>query len=152
MSSVVLLGVSSSITISDELMAESLCGRAVRVFFSSTKLLTSADAPVRQRAQMLGALVTSAVRWLVPSRPVLRKLRVQCATKLLWCLRLRTNTSWMDDRQFAAMRHIAKLWGRVCWGGLWDHLACRQHWRLLGHMLRSLASLVPKGVVGSETH
>lgn len=137
----VFLGLPLAIQEHDEDAAQSLLRRAVQAFFSNRRILIARHAPLDRRLYMFNSLITSTIRWalgtVLPTANNLRAMRVQCTTLLVWILRLRQHTSWQDTKQFSMICHIAKLWGRCCWGGLWDVLLLRCHWMLAGHMLRS---------------
>ena len=76
-------------------------------------------------------------------------LRCRCG---YWVLDFRQHQSWADVRQFASMRHAAKLWGRCRNGHHWDGFCAMQHWHLIGHMVRSSASTLPCATLTSKIH
>ena len=73
---------------------------------------------------------------LVPSQGLLKALRVQGTTLLVWLLGLTCHPSWYDPQMHSAVRHVAKYWHSVH-GMPWDSLALLLHIRLVGHMSRS---------------
>ena len=150
------LGMPLAIVETDSDSTYSLMRRAAVAFFSNRKILIERAAPVDKRLFMFNALITSTVRWsigaLLPTCHNLRLVRVQCTTLLVWVLRLRGHPAWEDISQYAAIRHIAKIWGRCWWGFLWDVLLLQQHWKLVGHMLRSTSCLSRAFAAPQEVH
>ena len=115
---------------------------AVVFFFSNRKLLIERAAPVSVfSCSMLWSLAqSSTVRWLIgallPTCHNLRLVRVQCATLLVWVLRLHGHLGRTSHSTVCGYPAHCQALGTLLVGFLWDVLLL-QHWKLVGHMLRS---------------
>ena len=66
---------------------------------------------------MFQALVVASFRWalgaVVPSQGILKALRVQGTTLMVWLLGLACHRGWYSVEMLSRVRHVAKLWHRA---------------------------------------
>ena len=132
---------------------QGLMQRAVRAFCSNRRVLCHPSAPVHRRLQLFQQLVVSTFRWalgaVVPTQGILKALRVQGTTLVVWLLGLGCHRAWYSPVQLSCVRHVAKVWFQV-FGVPWDVLALLLHIRLLGHMMRSSSKCISAGAGETE--
>ena len=99
---ITFLGCVLSSIASDEDLAQSILMRAVKALSASRRLFVDRGVNIFQRAFLCNMVVVASMRWmmraLVPSAAVLRLLRIQHSTLLVWLLGFRFWTTSVMGR------------------------------------------------------